>query len=76
MPTDAHVYATCLHVTCNVTCSSPTRHLHVARRTLVDYLEWISDLPWNRSSVDSLSIPEAKAKLEQDHFGVEKVRGL
>ena len=33
--------------------------------TLVDYLEWIVDLPWNTSSAERLQLTEARAKLEE-----------
>ena len=42
--------------------------------TLVDYLEWIVDLPWNTSSAERLQLTEARAKLEEDHYGMEKVK--
>ncbi|KAL3914602.1 MAG: hypothetical protein SGPRY_007567, partial [Prymnesium sp.] len=42
--------------------------------TIVDYLEWFSDLPWNRSSDETLSIKEARQQLEDDHAGLEKVK--
>ncbi|KAL1495703.1 hypothetical protein AB1Y20_016566 [Prymnesium parvum] len=42
--------------------------------TIVDYLEWIADLPWNHSSDEILSIQEAREKLEADHFGLDKVK--
>lgn len=44
--------------------------------TIVDYLEWFSDLPWNRSSDETLSIKEARQQLEDDHAGLEKVSSL
>lgn len=38
------------------------------------YLEWIADLPWTRTTEDNLDIPNARAVLEADHFGLEKVK--
>ncbi|KAJ3377577.1 hypothetical protein HDU92_008148, partial [Lobulomyces angularis] len=38
------------------------------------YLEWIAELPWNKSSVDNSDINKAREQLEQDHFGMEKVK--
>jgi ATP-dependent Lon protease len=48
--------------------------MHSEYSTLVDYLECIADLPWNRSSEEMLSVERAKECLETDHFGMEKVR--
>lgn len=48
--------------------------MHSEYSTLVDYLEWICDLPWNATSADQLKIAGARAQLEADHFGMEKVK--
>ena len=42
--------------------------------TLVDYLEFIADLPWNATSAERLQIAEARKQLEADHFGMDKVK--
>lgn len=47
---------------------------HPEHSTIVEYLEWIADLPWNKSSDDRLTISAARAQLEADHFGMEKVK--
>ena len=39
-----------------------------------NYLEWIADLPWSRLSRDRLDIIKAKEILDEDHYGLEKVK--
>ncbi|KPK30846.1 MAG: peptidase [Nitrospira bacterium SG8_35_1] len=38
------------------------------------YLEWILDLPWENSTSDSLDVEEAQRILDQDHYGLEKIK--
>ena len=38
------------------------------------YLDWLIALPWNRSTTDMLDIPAARQILEDDHYGLEKVK--
>ena len=38
------------------------------------YLEWIIDLPWSHSTVDTLEIQKAREVLERDHYGLTKVK--
>ena len=38
------------------------------------YVEWILDLPWNEASVDNLDLKTARKILEEDHYGIEKVK--
>lgn len=38
------------------------------------YLEWISDLPWGESSVDSGDLREAEKILNEDHFDMHKAK--
>jgi ATP-dependent Lon protease len=38
------------------------------------YLEWILDLPWEISTTDSLDVGEAQRILDQDHYGLEKIK--
>ncbi|KAI9273751.1 ATP-dependent protease La [Sporodiniella umbellata] len=38
------------------------------------YLEWLSDLPWSKKTVDSLNISNARDALNRDHFGLEPVK--
>ena len=48
--------------------------MHSEYSTLVEYLETIADLPWNRSSDASISLAAAEAQLAEDHFGMTKVK--
>jgi len=48
-----------------------------AEATVVrNYLDWMVELPWNNKEkqVEKISIPEAKKVLDEDHFGLEKVK--
>ena len=38
------------------------------------YLEWLLDLPWGETTVDTLDVAAARAILEADHAGLEKVK--
>jgi ATP-dependent Lon protease len=38
------------------------------------YLEWMAELPWSRSSEDSLDVRRARAILDEDHWDLEKVK--
>jgi ATP-dependent Lon protease len=38
------------------------------------YLEWMADLPWSKLSEDRLDIDEARQILDEDHYGLEKVK--
>ncbi len=38
------------------------------------YIEWLLELPWNISSIDSTDIAGAKKILDADHYGLEKVK--
>ena len=39
-----------------------------------NYLEYLTDLPWSRSTEDTLNIGQAKTDLEADHFGLDKAK--
>jgi ATP-dependent Lon protease len=39
-----------------------------------NYVEWILDLPWNEFSEDKLDLKYARNVLEEDHYGLEKVK--
>ncbi len=46
-----------------------------AEATVVrNYIDWILSLPWNEFTDDKLDINEAERVLEEDHFGLEKVK--
>jgi len=38
------------------------------------YLEWMVELPWAKSSEDSLDVEKARAILDEDHYGLDKVK--
>jgi ATP-dependent Lon protease len=38
------------------------------------YLEWLTELPWTRSTEDRLDIKSAKDVLDKDHYDLEKVK--
>ncbi|MDD4583623.1 MAG: endopeptidase La, partial [Eubacteriales bacterium] len=38
------------------------------------YVEWILALPWNKTSKDNLDITAAETILNEDHYGLEKVK--
>lgn len=39
-----------------------------------NYLDWLSDMPWSKASKSVVSIKKAKKVLEQDHYGLDKVK--
>ena len=46
-----------------------------AEATVVrNYIDWILSLPWNEFTDDKLDINEAERVLEEDHYGLEKVK--
>ncbi len=38
------------------------------------YLEWLADLPWSNSSDDRVDVKMAQEILDEDHYGLEKVK--
>jgi ATP-dependent Lon protease len=50
---------------------SPTAAEYHVIRT---YLDWIVELPWNRSTEDSLNLKAARGILEEDHYGLKQVK--
>jgi ATP-dependent Lon protease len=38
------------------------------------YLDWLADLPWNKLSEDNLDLTHAEQVLNEDHYGLEKVK--
>jgi ATP-dependent Lon protease len=38
------------------------------------YVEWLADLPWSRTTPDRLEVGEVRRCLEEDHFGLERVK--
>ena len=39
-----------------------------------NYLEWMFDLPWNKSTEDNLDLIKAKKILDEDHYGLAKIK--
>jgi ATP-dependent Lon protease len=38
------------------------------------YLEWIADMPWAKTTADKLDTADVRRCLDEDHFGLEKVK--
>ncbi|HMJ12316.1 MAG TPA: endopeptidase La [Polyangiaceae bacterium] len=38
------------------------------------YLDWILDLPWSNSTEDNMDIAAVRAVLDEDHYGLDKVK--
>src|SRR5262249_16049864 len=38
------------------------------------YLEWLCDMPWSVTTEDNLDIPHARAVLDEDHYGLDKIK--
>jgi ATP-dependent Lon protease len=50
-------------------------HPESAETTVVrNYLDWMFTLPWSKSTVDNLDLKLAKTILDEDHYGLEKVK--
>ena len=46
-----------------------------AEATVVrNYLDWMIELPWNSKKIDTINIPASKNILDEDHFGLDKVK--
>lgn len=39
-----------------------------------NYLEWLIDMPWDVRTDDNLDVAKAKENLDNDHYGLEKVK--
>jgi len=39
-----------------------------------DYINWLADLPWKKGTRDALDLKNAARILDQDHYGLEKVK--
>ncbi len=47
----------------------------VAEATVVrNYLEWLLALPWNKTTRDKINVSAAEAILDEDHYGLHKVK--
>ncbi len=38
------------------------------------YLDWMIELPWNKKTKDSLDLKRAREILEEDHYGLKKIK--
>jgi ATP-dependent Lon protease len=38
------------------------------------YLDWLTELPWQKTTKDLLNIQQAKKVLDRDHFGLDKIK--
>jgi ATP-dependent Lon protease len=48
---------------------------HSAEASVIrTYLEWLVDLPWNKTTEDNLDIQHVREVLDNDHFGLEDVK--
>ena len=39
-----------------------------------NFLDWMFALPWNKTTVDNLNLIKAKTILDEDHYGLDKVK--
>ncbi len=39
-----------------------------------NYLDWMFGLPWSKSTVDNLDLRKAKTILDEDHYGLDKIK--
>lgn len=50
-------------------------HADSSEATVVrTYLEWLAELPWKKLSRDKLDIPAAAKILDEDHYGLNKIK--
>lgn len=38
------------------------------------YVEWLTEMPWNKTTPDRLDVKHASAVLDADHYGLEKIK--
>ncbi len=38
------------------------------------YLDWLVELPWNKTTADNLDIPNARRILDQDHYDLQEIK--
>lgn len=44
--------------------------------TVEKYIEWITSIPWGKTSKDNLEIANAKQMMDQSHYGMNTVKNL
>jgi ATP-dependent Lon protease len=69
MPEDAHEHA--MREFDRLAQMPPAAAEHAVIRT---YLDWMADLPWSEMSEDRLDVDEAHRILDEDHWGLDKVK--
>ncbi|MGC9054584.1 MAG: endopeptidase La, partial [Candidatus Hydrogenedens sp.] len=42
--------------------------------TIMEYIEWLCNLPWNKRTKDRMDLNRAKKILDRDHYGLDKVK--
>nr|NIN70599.1 AAA family ATPase [Gemmatimonadota bacterium]NIO64502.1 AAA family ATPase [Gammaproteobacteria bacterium]NIR20905.1 AAA family ATPase [Gammaproteobacteria bacterium] len=42
--------------------------------TVRNYLDWLTTLPWGKTTRDNLDLAKAKTILDEDHYGLEKIK--
>jgi len=42
--------------------------------TVRNYLDWLTTLPWGKSTRDNLDLIKAKSILDEDHYGLDKIK--
>jgi len=42
--------------------------------TIRTYIDWLTELPWSKSTQDNLDLKVAKKVLDEDHYGLERVK--
>jgi len=53
---------------------SKTMPLSPEATVIRTYLDWLIALPWQNQTVDNLDLEHAKKILDEDHFGLEKIK--
>jgi ATP-dependent Lon protease len=38
------------------------------------YLDWLTELPWNKLEAENIDIAKAREVLDEDHYGLEKIK--
>ena len=69
LPEDAHTQA--MRELERLEQTPPAAAEHSVIRT---YLEWLADLPWAKTSDDHLDVEQARLILDEDHYGLDKVK--
>jgi ATP-dependent Lon protease len=50
-------------------------HPESAETTVLrNYLDWMFALPWDKTTIDNLDLKKAKTILDEDHYGLDKVK--